>query len=847
MFSRATKLIVRSFGPRQFHIGRQNLKNAFTGDAGEISWTLSQLLRNSTKLNVLALYDLTAVIKPLPNQHRIRNYCDQPFIPTHLKDANRKKSSSIEDSSSVITINNAKKVGDSSILNFFNRQADNGKGEIKEIMEALYRLPIAEGVPTLNNSSMPNEITKAGNARSGLRPHARLLDEIGPNGTRTQQRDCATIRKWLPDLTCSPFQGYVNFIATTETSRRHLPIEDNGKIGNSVRDAKENNCRSLPSTSLSDDGKPTRLIGKFNNTGIVSDAKTLRRTETLTSRLMSGTLLNNKPKCLRDICGQSGGFCGWLPTRTFVSATNDWIPINREGNRFWGRSRIEDLQDNAIIPDVVKGETGTQRTWFGEESVLSNSHAQIRSRSTTILDSHHRGNIPVVNEALAVPVYDAPPARTVLFTSKEFCDSKSNIRRKLEKICAALSRLRKRKDKDDICEKRQKSCSTAEETCQERREACEGRSTDCSARCEQACGKQTTVLCSGGKSSSCGVKDDRDVCETRKEKCSQKRSWCKGNNNCGAKVDPCKKKAPCNDSKKDTCGKTKEERCGKRENRHTMCKDKKKKVCFDIKKARPQPKEEECPPLRLKTESSDGRFRERGTIGERREGSSPPARSAVELSVNGRSIERGESEANRGPLYTIASSRRRYDSRQPEEPGLSCGDRSSNDNYFPQGEDFEDEIVRDDHRNTSERTREKEPRQFDDESDNFAPTLLMLRNDEGRVGGDALTRFITHTYSSSVTEAGHAMSKGAFEKDAVEKLQILIEKAIGGTGLRLGESDCGEGPPVRPTKNPCDPPKGPCRPSDPPGYPASKPQRKPKRKPFCVKCPPKKPCKNNSC
>lgn len=70
-------------------------------------------------------------------------------------------------------------------------------------------------------------------------------------------------------------------------------------------------------------------------------------------------------------------------------------------------------------------------------------------------------------------------------------------------------------------------------------------------------------------------------------------------------------------------------------------------------------------------------------------------------------------------------------------------------------------------------------------------------------------------------------------------------QAVGGTGLQLGESDCGKGPPTRPKKNPCDPPKGPCRPSDPPGYPSSKPRHK--RKPFCVKCPPKKPCKDDHC
>ncbi|XP_071855999.1 uncharacterized protein isoform X2 [Bombus fervidus] len=62
--------------------------------------------------------------------------------------------------------------------------------------------------------------------------------------------------------------------------------------------------------------------------------------------------------------------------------------------------------------------------------------------------------------------------------------------------------------------------------------------------------------------------------------------------------------------------------------------------------------------------------------------------------------------------------------------------------------------------------------------------------------------------------------------------------------LRLGEPDCGEDPPDWPKKSPCHPPKGPCKPMGPPGYPA---KPKPEKKPFCVKCPPKKPCKTKKC
>lgn len=161
---------------------------------------------------------------------------------------------------------------------------------------------------------------------------------------------------------------------------------------------------------------------------------------------------------------------------------------------------------------------------------------------------------------------------------------------------------------------------------------------------------------------------------------------------------------------------------------------------------------------------------------QRREGSSPSARSAVKLSESGRSIERGESEADRGPLRRIASSRRYKSRRQPEEPKLPYDDRPSNDDYFPQGEEFEVG----DHPAASKRTSEKEPRRIDDDvSDNFAPT--KLEGCGGCVGGNALTRLVMHAYLSpraTWTMTGHAtrMSKGTFEKEATEKLQTLIEK-----------------------------------------------------------------------
>ncbi|XP_072743403.1 uncharacterized protein [Anoplolepis gracilipes] len=118
----------------------------------------------------------------------------------------------------------------------------------------------------------------------------------------------------------------------------------------------------------------------------------------------------------------------------------------------------------------------------------------------------------------------------------------------------------------------------------------------------------------------------------------------------------------------------------------------------------------------------------------------------------------------------------RCDDHHFEESKLLYSDRLGNDDYFPQGEEYEDEIGTDDHQLGEKKTLSKKSSHFNDEYDNF-------------------------------------------------------DSAVSGKELRLGEPDCGEDSPSQPKRNPCGPPEGPCQPAEPPGYP-SKP--KSKRKPFCA-------------
>lgn len=129
----------------------------------------------------------------------------------------------------------------------------------------------------------------------------------------------------------------------------------------------------------------------------------------------------------------------------------------------------------------------------------------------------------------------------------------------------------------------------------------------------------------------------------------------------------------------------------------------------------------------------------------------------------------------------------RYCSDREFEESKLLYDRQGGDDYFPQGEEYEEEIGTGDHqlgkktpnKNTPDKsTPNKNPPHFEDDYDNFEPTMLMLENNKRNNGGP-LTRFITHVHFLSIEgpEVDRMlMSKKVPNKDAVEKLQTLIEK-----------------------------------------------------------------------
>ncbi|KYM76363.1 hypothetical protein ALC53_13390 [Atta colombica] len=169
----------------------------------------------------------------------------------------------------------------------------------------------------------------------------------------------------------------------------------------------------------------------------------------------------------------------------------------------------------------------------------------------------------------------------------------------------------------------------------------------------------------------------------------------------------------------------------------------------------------------------------------------------------------------------------------------------ANDDYFPQGEEYEDEIGTDYQLNKKIKKPSEESPIIDEEYDtyNFDPMMLLFENNK-YVNRGPLMRFITRKGGGPRALVGITARLLRKCSKILHELIRKNQQAVSGRVLRLDEPDCGEDSPGEPKKNPCDPPKGPCQPMEPPGYPF---KPKPKKKPFCVHCPPKKPCKKEYC
>jgi len=145
-----------------------------------------------------------------------------------------------------------------------------------------------------------------------------------------------------------------------------------------------------------------------------------------------------------------------------------------------------------------------------------------------------------------------------------------------------------------------------------------------------------------------------------------------------------------------------------------------------------------------------------------------------------------QNDANSGHSSLLTKSCR-SDDPQVRRLKFWCND-TCNDDYFPQGDEYENDFSRKGRRkrekkNSNDDTMnnddyEKDERDDRDDRDHFQPTFLMLE-DNGCISGDPLMRFIAHvdmTNQMRTDEGTMLMTKRISDKDAIEKLQTLIEK-----------------------------------------------------------------------
>nr|XP_012214529.1 PREDICTED: uncharacterized protein LOC105667358 [Linepithema humile] len=637
-----------------------------------------------------------------------------------------------------------------------------------------------------------------------MRPYARIIIMDPSNNAWHRDYTIAAICKWFPDTIHLPFQAHdISFISESKNFKSHR----------SIKRKKENKnlfCVANKNDFLSDYEKPTtELIKECRNAKIFSSTEARCRTTGKSANWVTDWV---KSKLLHEICNHSRGYVSWFFIKAF--AVNN-VSINLINNHLLKKKNIIDNKNTksyfsikcknndilvalnrnskAITGDTlntVEEENWIQRISCKIKSILPDLHAKIRSRSTTVLNLYYSENIFAVNES--IPISEVISNR-IFFASKD-CDSKSSIRRKIEEFCIQRKKsFRKKADKDDICKKRERSCKTAEKKCQKKEKTCGKKEIDCSKRRKQTCEEQRKVSCKKRKGLD---KDVRDCRKTREMKPQEepskeykdcdtsktKEDFCQRQRRVEQTQTSCAKSATIKQTEKDICKKSEEDEYQRSYDENDKCTKEKKRRKEEDEKASCKQKQKETCQEKKKTDY---------------------------LFESGKSIELGKIRANRDPLSIISSHQqimgidfindfqqdlnstvdrhfssphehfdsnfRRCDDRQFDE-SKPLYDKQLHDDYFPQGDEYEEEIGTGDHQLGK---KSKKPPRSDDEYDNFKPIILMFENDKC-VSGGPLTKLITHVHFPNTglieTVQTILMSKRISDQEAVEKLQILIDK-----------------------------------------------------------------------
>ncbi|CAL7947803.1 unnamed protein product [Xylocopa violacea] len=188
MFSRAAKSIVKTIGQRKYHAGEENIKLAMIGGAGEIGRSLSQMLKQGSKLDVLALYDVTALNKRFSTPIQIRNFSNG--------ESNSRMLTMLEKSRSTKANCQSEGLPESYLSNCTSNACQNNT---EELVESLRRLPIAE--ESVANQLEGTKMASQGDNACASEPQGpRVLAEMGPATFRHGGSIVAEIYRQLPDL-----------------------------------------------------------------------------------------------------------------------------------------------------------------------------------------------------------------------------------------------------------------------------------------------------------------------------------------------------------------------------------------------------------------------------------------------------------------------------------------------------------------------------------------------------------------------------------------------------------------------------------------------------------------------
>ncbi|XP_003699886.3 uncharacterized protein LOC100880064 isoform X2 [Megachile rotundata] len=219
MFSRAAKSIAKTISQRKYHVGDENIKLAMVGGSGGISRSFSQMLKRTSKLDVLTLYDVAALNKRfLSIPKRLHSFdVGEPINPekSRLFSALENLESSKEYRSGAV-----------------QEPTNIAQKETQELIDSLRRLPIAEECAA--DRLMENNLRPQGHKN----PYAidqrgpRVLGEMGPDNFRHNGRIVSEINRQFPEFISNLSK---NHSANRNTARRHYSnaafvFDENRKI-----------------------------------------------------------------------------------------------------------------------------------------------------------------------------------------------------------------------------------------------------------------------------------------------------------------------------------------------------------------------------------------------------------------------------------------------------------------------------------------------------------------------------------------------------------------------------------------------------------------------------------------